>query len=76
LGEQRDACRILVGKPGGNGPLEKLKYIWVDIIKIDLAETVRGGMDWIDLAYDRNRWRALVSKVTKLRFPKKIMGIS
>jgi hypothetical protein len=62
-GEKRNAHRILVGKPEGKTPLGRTRRRWVDNIKVDLMETGWDAMDWIDLAQDRNRWRALVSMV-------------
>jgi hypothetical protein len=67
--EKRNACRILVGKPEGKRPLEGPRRRWVDNIKMDLWENGWGGMDWIDLAQDRDKWRALVNTVMKLRIP-------
>jgi hypothetical protein len=64
IGEKRNGCRILVGKPEGKRPLGRPKRRWVDSIKIDLREIGWGGMDWIDLAQDRDQWRALVNTVT------------
>jgi hypothetical protein len=61
-GEKRNAYRILVGRPEGKRPLGKPWHRWVDNIKIDLK--IRwGGMDWIDLAKDRDQWRALVNTI-------------
>jgi hypothetical protein len=54
-----------VGKPEGKRPRPK----WVDNIKMDLREIRLNGMDWIDLAQDRNQWRALVNRVMNLRVP-------
>jgi len=61
--------RVLIGKPEGKGPLRRLRHRWEDNIKIDLQEVGCGGMDWIELAEDRNRWRALVNAVMNLRLP-------
>jgi hypothetical protein len=61
--ETRNACRILVGKPEGRRPLGSPRRRWVDNIKIDLREIGWDGMDWIDLAQDRDQWRALVNTV-------------
>jgi hypothetical protein len=69
LGEERNAYRILVGKPEGKRPLGRPRRRWVDIIKTDLREIGWDGMDWIDLAQDRDRWRALVNTVMNLRVP-------
>jgi len=61
--------RVLVGKCEGKMPLGRPRRRWEDDIKMDLQEVGCGGMDWIDLALDRDRWRALVSTVMNLRFP-------
>jgi hypothetical protein len=61
--EKRNKYRILVGKPRGNGPLGRPRHRWVDNIKMDLKEIGWGGMDWIDMAEDRDQWRALVNMV-------------
>jgi hypothetical protein len=58
-----------VGKPEGKRPLGRPRRRWVDYIKIALREIVWDGMDWIDLAQDRDQWRALVSTVMNLRVP-------
>jgi hypothetical protein len=63
MGEKRNALRILVGKPDGKRPLGRPRRWWVDNIKIDLREIVWDGVDWIDLAQDRDQWRALLSTV-------------
>ena len=55
MGERRDAYRILVGKPEGNRPLRRSRRLWEDNIKMDLQEVGCVGMDWIDLAQDRDR---------------------
>jgi hypothetical protein len=67
MGEKRNAYRILVGKPDGKRPLGRPRRRWVDNIKMDLRDIVRDGMDWIDLARDRDQWRALVNTVMNLR---------
>jgi hypothetical protein len=64
--EKRNAYRLLVGKPEGKGPLGRPRCRWVDNIRMDLGEVGWGDMDWIDLAQDRNRWRALVNSVLNL----------
>jgi hypothetical protein len=69
MGEKRNACRILVGKAEGKRPLGRPRRTWVDNIKIDLREREWDGMDWIDLAQDRDQWRALMNTVMKLRVP-------
>jgi hypothetical protein len=65
MGETRNAYRILVGKPEGKRPLGRRR--WVDYFKMDLREIGWDGMDWIDLAQDRDQWRALVNTVMNLR---------
>ena len=75
MGEGRGVHRLLVGKPEGKRPLGRPRHRWEDNIKMDLQE-VRGGCgDWMELAQDRDRWRALVSTVRKLRV-RKMRGIS
>jgi hypothetical protein len=69
MGERRGAYRALVGKPKGRRPLGRPRRRWEDNIKIDLREVGWGGMDWINLAQDRDRWRALVNAVMNLRVP-------
>jgi hypothetical protein len=66
-GEKRNACRLLVGKPEGKRPLGRPRRRWVDNIRIDLGEVGWSDVDWIGLAKDRNRWRALVNSVLNLR---------
>jgi hypothetical protein len=65
----RNAYRIMVGKPEGKRPLGRPRRTWVDNIKIDLREIGWNGMDWIDLAQDRDQWNALVNTVMNLRVP-------
>jgi hypothetical protein len=69
MGEKRNAYRILVGKPEEKRSLGRPRHRWVDNIKIDLREIGRDVMDWIDLAQNRGRWRALVNTVMNLRVP-------
>jgi hypothetical protein len=64
-----NSYRILVGKPDGKRPLGRPSCRWVDNIDMDFREIVWDGMDWIDLAEDRNQWRALVNTVMNLRVP-------
>jgi hypothetical protein len=68
-GENRNAYRILVGKPEGKRPLGRPRCRWVDNIKIDLTEIGWNGMDWINLAQDMDQWRALANTVMNLRVP-------
>jgi hypothetical protein len=63
MGEERNAYRLLVGKPDGKRPLGRPRRRWVDNIKMDLLETGRGVVDWIGLAQDRDKWSALVNAV-------------
>ena len=69
IGERRGVYRVFVGKPEGNRPLGRPRRRWENNIKIDLQEVGCGGMDWIELAQDRDRWRALVNRVMNLRVP-------
>jgi hypothetical protein len=69
MGEGTGAYRILVGRPEGRRPLGRPRCRWEDNIKMDLQEVRWGGMDWIDTAQDRDRWRVLVSVVMNLQVP-------
>jgi len=69
MGEGRGVYRVLVVKPEGNRPLGRPRCRWEDNIKMDLQEMGCGGMDWIKLAQDSNRWRAVVNAVMNLRVP-------
>jgi hypothetical protein len=69
MGEKRNAYRLLVGKPEGKRPLGKPRRMWVDNIRMDLGEVGWSDVNWIGLAHDRNRWRALVNSVLNLRVP-------
>jgi hypothetical protein len=69
MGEKRNAYRILVGKPEGKRQLGRPRRVWVDNIKMDLREVGWDGMHWIDLAQDRDWWRAYVNVVMNLRVP-------
>jgi hypothetical protein len=66
-GEGRNVYRVLVGKPKGKRPLERPRRRWEDGLKMYLRETGWGGVEWIHLAQDRDRWRAVVNAVMKLR---------
>ena len=66
--ERRGVYRVLVGKSAGKRPLGRPRRRWEDNIKMDLQEVGCGGMDWIGLAQDRDRWRALVNTLMNLRF--------
>ena len=67
-GEGRGVHKVLVGKPEGKRPLGRPRRRWEDNIKMDLREAGGGG-DWMELAQDRDRWRALVNTVMNLRVP-------
>jgi hypothetical protein len=67
MGEKRNAYRLLVGKPEGRKPPERQRRRWVDNIKMDLGKVGLGGVDWIGLAQDSDKWRPLVSSVLNLR---------
>jgi hypothetical protein len=69
MGEKRNAYRLLVGKREGKEPLGRPRRRWVDNIRMDLGEVGLGDVDWIGLAKDRNRWRALVNSVVNLQVP-------
>jgi hypothetical protein len=69
MGEKRNAYRLLVENPEGKRPLGRPRRMWVDIIWMDLGEVRWGDVDWIGLAQDRNRWRALVNSALNLRVP-------
>jgi hypothetical protein len=69
MGKRRGAYRALVGKPEGRRPLGRPRRRWEDNIKMDLREVGGGVAYWMDLAQDRNRWRALVYTVMNLRVP-------
>jgi hypothetical protein len=69
IGEKRNTYRSLVGKPEGKRPLGRPRRRWVDNVRMDLGEVGWRDVDWIGLAQDRNRWRALVNSVLNLRVP-------
>jgi hypothetical protein len=68
-GEKRNIYRLLVEKPEGKRPLGRPRRRWVDNIRMDLGEVQWGDVDWIGLAKNRNRWRAVVNSVLNLRVP-------
>jgi hypothetical protein len=69
MGERRNAYRIFVGKPEEKGQLGRPRRRWEDNIRMDLRKIRWGGMDWIDLAQDRDQWRALVNTIMNLLVP-------
>jgi hypothetical protein len=69
VGEKRNVYRILVVKPEGKRPLGRPRRRWLDNIKTNLREIGWDGMDWIDLAQDRDQWRALLNMVMNLWVP-------
>ncbi|KAJ4431604.1 hypothetical protein ANN_20203 [Periplaneta americana] len=69
MGESRNAYRVLVGRPEGKRPLGRPRRRWEDNIKMDLREVGYDDRDWIDLAQDRDRWRAYVRAAMNLRVP-------
>jgi hypothetical protein len=66
---ERNEHRVLMGNPEGKRPLGKLRSRWESNIKIDLTEIKWCGMDWIDLAQDRDQWRSLVNTVMNIWIP-------
>ena len=75
MGEGRIVHRVLVGKPEGTRPMGRPRLRWEDNIKIDLQEVGGGCGDWMELAQDWDRWKAIVGTVRNIRVPK-IRGIS
>ena len=69
MGQRRGVYRVLVGKPEGKRPLGRPRHKWEDNIKVDLEEVGCGGMDWIELAQDRDRWQAVLNAVMNLQVP-------
>ena len=67
--EGRGGHKVLVGKREGKRPLGRPRRRWEDNIKMDLQKVERGCGDWMELAQDRERWRALVSTLTNFRVP-------
>jgi hypothetical protein len=76
IGEKRNAYKLLVGKPDGRRPLRRQIRRWVNNIMMDLVEVGWGDVDWIGLAQDRDRWRALVNSVSNLRVLKTAWKLS
>jgi hypothetical protein len=68
MGDRRALYRVLVRKPESKGPLGRARHKWEDNIEMDFQE-VGWGMDWIELARDRDSWRALVNAVMNIRAP-------
>jgi hypothetical protein len=68
-GDNRNAYKIMVGRPEGKRPLRRPRRRWLDNVKMDLIETGWGGVDWIDLAQDRDQWRSLMNTVVNFRVP-------
>jgi hypothetical protein len=68
-GERRNAYRVSVRTPEANRPLGRRRHKWEDNIKMDVREIAWCGMDWIDLAQDRDQWRALVNTIMSLWVP-------
>jgi len=67
--ERRSVYRVLAGKLEGKRPLGRPRSRWEDNVKMDLQEVGCGGMDWIEVAQDRNRWRVILNAVISLRVP-------
>jgi hypothetical protein len=67
MGEERKVYKVWVGKPEGKRPLVRPRHRWEDGVRMDLREICLGGVDWIRLAQDRDRWRVVVSAVMNLR---------
>jgi hypothetical protein len=74
MGKTRKACR-LVGKPGRKRPLRRPRRRWVDNIKMNLGGMGWGGVDWIGLTQDRDKWRALVNALMNFRVPQNAMDV-
>ena len=67
MGEERGVHRVLGGKPEGKRPMGRPRRRWEDNIKMGLQEVGGGGGNWMELALDRDRWRALVNTVMNFR---------
>jgi len=74
MGEKRGVYRVLVGKPEGKRTLGRPRHRWENNIKMDLQKVGCGGMEWIDLVQDRDRWRAVVNAVMNLRVPQHVVN--
>jgi hypothetical protein len=68
MGEERNVYRVLMGKPEGKTPLGRPRCRWKDRIRMDLREIGWGSVDWVQLAQDRDRWRALANAEMNHRF--------
>jgi hypothetical protein len=75
-GEKRNAYRLLVGKPEGRRPQGKPGCSWLDNIRMDLVGVGWGAVDWVGLAQDKDRWRALVNSVLNVRVPQNAVKLS
>jgi len=69
MGKRRSVYGVWVGKPEGKRPLGRPRHRWEDNIKMNLQEVRCGGVEWVELAQDRDRWRAVVNTVMNLRVP-------
>jgi hypothetical protein len=69
MGKKRNKYRILVGKPEGKRPLRRPRHMCVDSIRMDFGQIEWDGVNWIDMAQDRDQWRALVNTVMNFRVP-------
>ena len=69
MGDRRVEYRVWVGRPDGKRPLERSRPRWDDNFKMDLQQMEWGGVDWVDVAQDRDRWRALVHAATNFWVP-------
>jgi hypothetical protein len=66
MGEERNVCKVLMGKPEGKRPLGRQRHRWENGIRMDLREIGWGSVEWIQLAQDRERWRAVVKTMMNL----------
>jgi hypothetical protein len=69
MGEKKNVYRLLVGRPEGRRPLGRPRHKWIHNIKMDILEIELSVVDWIGLAQDKYRWRALVNPTMNLRVP-------